>query len=62
MAALRERIVARLRELGSIETPDYKAPIGTTRKHAVPLMELFDAERRTLRVGNRRVLRGAQHS
>jgi selenocysteine-specific elongation factor len=55
--ALRERVVARLRADGALETPAYKALIGTTRKHAVPLMELFDAERTTLRVGNRRVLR-----
>jgi selenocysteine-specific elongation factor len=58
--ALRARVVAHLRERGGLETPDYKALIGTTRKHAVPLMELFDADRTTLRVGNRRVLRGAR--
>jgi selenocysteine-specific elongation factor len=55
--ALRERILAALRESGGLETPAYKQLIGTTRKHAVPLMELFDSERTTLRVGNRRVLR-----
>jgi selenocysteine-specific elongation factor len=59
---LRDRLVARLREAGSIETPDYKTLIGTTRKHAVPLMELFDAEHLTLRVGNRRVLRSGKGS
>ena len=58
--ALRERLVACLRERGALETPAYKALIGTARKHAVPLMELFDAERVTLRVGNKRVLRGAR--
>ena len=55
--ALRERILAALRESGGLDTPAYKQLIGTTRKHAVPLMELFDGERTTLRVGNRRVLR-----
>jgi selenocysteine-specific elongation factor len=57
--ALRGRVVAHLRAHGALETPAYKDLIGTSRKHAVPLMELFDAERLTLRVGNRRVLRGA---
>jgi len=55
--ALRERVVAALRAQGGLDTPAYKDLIGTTRKHAVPLMELFDGERTTLRVGNRRVLR-----
>ncbi|MDJ0865011.1 MAG: selenocysteine-specific translation elongation factor [Myxococcota bacterium] len=56
--ALRERVVAHLHEHEALETPAYKALIGTSRKHAVPLMELFDSERLTLRVDNRRVLRG----
>jgi selenocysteine-specific elongation factor len=55
--ALRERLVAHLRTHGDLETRAYKELIGTSRKHAVPLMELFDAERLTLRVANRRVLR-----
>ncbi len=55
--ALRERVVAALRVHGGLDTPAYKDLIGTTRKHAVPLMEFFDGERTTLRVGNRRVLR-----
>jgi selenocysteine-specific elongation factor len=58
--ALRDRVVAHLKQHGSVETPAYKSLIGTTRKHAVPLMELFDQERVTLRVGNKRVLRGAK--
>ena len=57
---LRERVVVALRAQGGLETPAYKTLIGTTRKHAVPLMELFDSERTTLRVGNRRVLRSAE--
>jgi len=55
---LRERVREHLLSHGALETPAYKNLIGTTRKHAVPLMELFDAERLTLRVGNQRVLRG----
>ena len=55
--ALRERLVAHLRAHGAIGTPAYKALIGTSRRTAVPLMELFDEERLTLRTGDRRVLR-----
>jgi selenocysteine-specific elongation factor len=56
--ALRERVRAHLREHGRIETLAYKALIGTTRRTAIPLMELFDAERLTLRRGDVRTLRG----
>jgi selenocysteine-specific elongation factor len=53
--ALRERVVAWLREHRSLETPDYKALIGTSRRTAVPLMELFDAEHVTVRRGDVRL-------
>jgi selenocysteine-specific elongation factor len=55
--ALREKVVAQLRERGRLETPDYKALIGTSRRTAVPLMELFDQEHLTVRSGEARVLR-----
>ncbi len=55
--ALREQVVAKLRECGRLETPDYKALIGTSRRTAVPLMELFDQEHLTVRSGEARVLR-----
>jgi selenocysteine-specific elongation factor len=55
--ALRARVVAALEEKGSLDTGAYKALIGTSRRTAVPLMELFDAERITLRAGEHRLLR-----
>ncbi len=57
--ALREKVVVQLRERGRLETPDYKALIGTSRRTAVPLMELFDQEHLTVRTGEARVLRRA---
>jgi len=57
--ALRERVVAYLRQHGEIEPTAYKTLTGVTRKHTVPLMEYFDAEKLTLRRGNARLLRGA---
>jgi selenocysteine-specific elongation factor len=54
---LRAKLVAQLEANGSIETAAYKELIGTTRKYAVPLMELFDAEHLTVRRGETRVLR-----
>jgi selenocysteine-specific elongation factor len=55
--ALRDKVAAHIREHGKLETPDYKALIGTTRRTAVPLMELFDEEHFTVRSGDARVLR-----
>ncbi len=55
--ALRERVVGHLREHGALTTPAYKTLIGTSRRTAVPLMELFDQEHVTLRSGEKRVLR-----
>jgi len=55
--ALRERVVAYLQQYGAIGTAAYKSLIGTSRRTAVPLMELFDEERLTLRRGEERALR-----
>jgi selenocysteine-specific elongation factor len=55
--ALRDRVVAHLRARGSLDTKTYKELIGASRKYAVPLMELFDAEHLTIRRGEERVLR-----
>jgi selenocysteine-specific elongation factor len=55
---LRRRLVAHLREHGSIDPSAYKDLVGQTRKFTVPLMEYFDTEKVTTRRGNVRVLRG----
>ena len=54
---LRELVVVHLREHKQLDTSTYKNLIGTTRKYAVPLMELFDDEHITARRGEVRVLR-----
>jgi selenocysteine-specific elongation factor len=54
---LRAHVVAALEAQGSLDTAAYKELIGTSRKYAVPLMELFDAEHLTVRRGDTRVLR-----
>jgi selenocysteine-specific elongation factor len=57
VAALRERVRAHFAEHETLETPTYKAMIGTSRRTAVPLMELLDDERLTARRGDVRRLR-----
>lgn len=54
---LRQRVRAHLEAHGRLDTPRYKELIATSRKYAVPLMELFDAEGLTLRRGDTRTLR-----
>ncbi len=55
---LRQRLRAFLVEKGEITTPEFKALTGATRKFTIPLSELFDREKLTLRLGDKRVLRG----
>ncbi len=55
VSELRQRVIAHLRAHGRLETPAYKELIGATRRTAVPLMELFDAQHLTVRQGNARV-------
>jgi len=56
--ALRDRLVAHLRARKEIDTQSFKDLVGATRKYVIPLAEYFDREKVTLRVGEKRVLRG----
>ena len=56
--ALRARLVAHLQQHREIATPQFKELVGATRRHVIPLAEYFDREKVTLRVGEKRVLRG----
>jgi len=58
LASLRARLVAVLRARPGITTGEFKELVGATRKHVIPLAEHFDREKVTLRVGEKRVLRG----
>jgi selenocysteine-specific elongation factor len=58
VAGLKERLVAHLRARREITTAEFKELVGATRKHVIPLAEYFDREKVTLRVGEKRVLRG----
>ncbi|HVN36749.1 MAG TPA: selenocysteine-specific translation elongation factor [Myxococcota bacterium] len=55
--SLRARIREHFVREPTLDTARYKALIGTSRRSAVPLMELFDLERLTARRGDVRVLR-----
>jgi selenocysteine-specific elongation factor len=59
---LRTRLRAFLTAKGEITTPEFKQLTGATRKFTIPLGELFDREKLTLRLGDKRVLRGSEAS
>ncbi len=57
LKALEERLVAHLKGKGEITTQQFKEMTGLSRKFLIPLAEHFDAQKITLRVGEKRVLR-----
>ena len=56
IADLRAKVIAHFDANDTLDTPTYKALIGTTRRTAVPLMELFDSTHVTVRRGEARYL------
>ena len=58
--ALQARLVAFLEEHAEISPTEFKELTGVTRKYLIPLSELFDERKVTLRVGNARKLRQAR--
>ena len=59
LETIQEKLVALLRERKDIGPGDIKELLGISRKYAIPLLEYFDGRRVTMRVGERRVLRGS---
>ncbi|MDR3567880.1 MAG: selenocysteine-specific translation elongation factor [Syntrophobacteraceae bacterium] len=57
MAKLQERLVAWLKEHGEITTPQFKEMTGASRKYTIPLIEYFDGQKVTIRIGDIRKLR-----
>ena len=59
LQAAEARVVAFLREHGAITPQDVKDLLGISRKYAIPLMEYLDAQRMTVRQGDKRILGSA---
>ena len=58
LQGIQDKVVAYLQQKREIGPGDVKDLLGVSRKYAIPLMEYFDAQRVTVRQGERRVLRG----
>jgi selenocysteine-specific elongation factor len=59
---LKEELVAYLKRNQEITTPQFKEMTKASRKYAIPLIEYFDQSKLTLRIGEKRVLRGSSQS
>lgn len=57
MNGLQQRLVAFLREHGEISTPQFKEMTQASRKYTIPLLEYFDTQKVTIRIGDLRRLR-----
>ncbi len=55
---LKSRLVDFLSKKDEITTPQFKEMTGASRKYAIPLIEYFDSNKVTLRIGDIRKLRG----
>ena len=59
LLTLRRQVLQHLKDHGELDAQSFKELTGLSRKFAIPLLEWFDKERVTLRVGDKRVLRKA---
>jgi len=57
VAEIRDKLVASLREKGEINPQEFRDLTGLSRKFMIPLLEYFDQEKVTIRLGDKRVLR-----
>ena len=57
MSSLRDKLMSYLRDNGELTPPVYRDLTGLSRKFLIPLLEFFDSEKITIRVGDKRVLR-----
>jgi selenocysteine-specific elongation factor len=58
VTTLQEKLVALLTKEGEMDAQGFKALTGISRKYSIPLLEYFDKLKITIRVGDKRVLRG----
>ena len=57
MNSLRNKLISCLRDNNEITPTVYREVTGLSRKYLIPLLEFFDSEKITIRVGDKRVLR-----
>jgi len=56
-ALIQEKLIDHLKEKGEITPGEFRDLTGLSRKFMIPLLEYFDAQKITIRVGDKRILR-----
>jgi selenocysteine-specific elongation factor len=56
-AEIRDKLVTHLKQTGEITPNEFRELTGLSRKFMIPLLEYFDSEKLTIRVGDKRILR-----
>jgi selenocysteine-specific elongation factor len=57
LADLQQRLIGFLQQEGEIDAQGFKSLTGLSRKFSIPLLEFFDRNKITIRVGDKRILR-----
>jgi selenocysteine-specific elongation factor len=57
LASVQEKLVAFLKEHGAITPAEFREMTGLSRKFMIPLLEYFDQQKLTIRIGDQRRLR-----
>ena len=57
ISKLQQELVNFLMNQGEISTPQFKEMTGASRKYVIPLIEYFDSQNLTIRIGDIRKLR-----
>jgi len=60
LSSAKHKVIEKCRELGSISVSEFRDLLGTSRRHALPILEYFDQQKITVRSGDRRVLFGSR--
>ncbi|MFH0822074.1 MAG: SelB C-terminal domain-containing protein, partial [Pseudomonadota bacterium] len=62
LEATKKKLTAFIQREGAVTPSQFQQITGSSRKFNIPLLEYFDRERFTIRVGDQRVLRGSGSS
>jgi selenocysteine-specific elongation factor len=57
LGTIEGKLIAHLREKGEVSPNEFRELTGLSRKFMIPLLEYFDAQKLTIRAGEKRLLR-----
>jgi selenocysteine-specific translation elongation factor SelB len=60
LKTIEEKLISHLRAKAEIIPSEFRELTGLSRKFMIPLLEYFDSRKITIRIGDKRVLRGSK--